>query len=387
MHFLTKNVTDRSLFLIDEFGTGTDPQFGGSIAEAVLEMLSRNGGTGIVTTHYSNLKNMAGEGNGIVNAAMRFDREKMQPLYELEIGIPGSSFSFEIARNMGLPRKVLDRAKQKVGIDRVQLEKMLSEVQSEKLHLQKQRDQLSQINDELTSSMEDFKAKRDSLEKEKKTIINEAKAHAKELLDQSNRKIESIIRRIRESGAEKEYTKELRKDLDRFKNSLHQGQKSMIQSGTPLLEIEVGDSVQIEGQETAGEVLAIFKKDAEILMGGLKSRVRLNRLQLVQKKSALAKKSSIGKKYGLDLTQRSKAFSTDLDLRGKRADEALAEVDRHLDDALLLGVERIRIIHGIGQGILREVIRKHLDNSDYISEVEDEETAQGGAGVSVVYLR
>ena len=272
-------------------------------------------------------------------------------------------------------------------VDQVQLEKMLSDVEIEKSNLKKERDQMNQNNQKLRSSVEEYRDKTNSLEKEKKRIITEAKTRAKELLDQANRRIESIIRGIKESGAEKETTKELRKDLDRYRRTVQPEEKATTKPRPSFNKMEIGDRVQVEGQETTGEVLQIFKNDAEILIGDLKSTVRLNRLLVIQKRPTSQKQKSIGKKYGLDLTQKAKSFSSDLDLRGKRAEEALAEVDHFLDDALLLGVSRIRIIHGKGYGILREVIRKHLDNSDYIQEIQDEEISQGGDGVSVILLK
>ena len=384
MGVFLQSVDANSLFLIDEFGTGTDPQFGGAIAEAILQELSEKQGFGVVTTHYNNLKKLAGKSPGMVNGAMRFDQDKMEPLYQLEIGKPGSSFALEISRKIGLPKRILDSAKQKTGESQVKLDQLLQDTEKEKQDFEKETQRLKIQTQELDRSIKEYQAQFEELTRDKKKILNEAKQEARNLLDNVNRKIEATIRGIKEAKAEKGQTKELRKELEEVKAKL-KIDKDRSETASPSLKI--GDQVKIKGQETYGEVIALQAKDAEVMIGSLKSKVRISRLEKVAGGKAKAVVSGKFKKVtGIDWNQKIADFNPDIDLRGMRVDQAISEVEKLVDRALLLGVNRLRLIHGKGYGILRKAIWEHLKRVPQVKNVQEEEVEQGGAGVTVVEL-
>lgn len=388
----------RTLFLIDEFGTGTEPGLGGAIAEAILEDLTASGAYGVINTHYTNLKVFADKTEGLENSAMRFDGQHLEPLYELEIGRPGSSFAFEIASKIGLPKKLIEKAKDKLGTQQVSFEKLLKELDIERRVFSEKNIELVIKERKLAQTLAEYTALKKSLDNNERRIVNEAKQKAKQLLTETNQRIENTIREIKEQKAEKEATKEMRAVLETFKKE--NLAEEVVEEVLPT-EIEyepeggsivVGSYVMISGQTAVGEVLAIKGKDAEIRIGDLKSTIKINRLEKVSKKTyreatgEKKTKSSVGTS-GFDMNERMMNFSFNLDLRGKRGEEALVVVDQFLNNAVMLGYDEIRIIHGKGDGILRTLVRNHLRSYPQVGSMQDDHADRGAAGVTVVRLK
>jgi DNA mismatch repair protein MutS2 len=391
MKYFCNFADKRTLFFIDEFGTGTEPQFGGAIAQSMLEDLNNKRAFGIITTHYGNLKQYAEKTPGIVNAAMRFDIEELESKFELQIGKAGSSYALEIARKIGLPDKILQNARSLVGYEQVKYDRLLGQLEKEKSEYSRLNRDLSQKEEQLKTSAKEYAELKDFLENEKKKVLNAAKAEAKQLLKDANRKIETIIREIKEQHAEKELTKKKRAELESMDQKLKPEavkEREEIQVvGGP---IEIGDMVRIKGQDTVGEVTDFKGKDAEIRIGQLSSKVKTSRLEKISRTAAkklIKEKEQPKAMTGIDLNQKRADFSHNLDLRGKRAEEALNELDNYLDQAIMFGYNEVRIVHGKGNGILRDVIRKHLMSYPQVATAVDEHVERGGAGVTVVTLR
>ncbi|WP_247231345.1 endonuclease MutS2 [Telluribacter sp. SYSU D00476] len=386
----------RTLFLIDEFGTGTEPGLGGAIAEAILEDLTQSGAYGVVNTHYTNLKVLADKTEGLVNGAMRFDGEHLEPLYQLEIGKPGSSFAFEIASKIGLPKGVIERAQQKLGTQQVNFEKLLKELDIERRVFAEKNLEVGIKERKLAQQLAEYTALKTSLENNEKRIVNEAKQKARTLLAETNQRIENTIREIKENKAEKEATRVVRTDLERFAKKNLQAEAVVEVADTDVDyepeggAITVGSYVRINGQTAVGEVLALKGKDAEIRIGDLKSNVKLNRLEKVSKKTykqATGEKKTRSFTGGVDLNERMMNFSFNLDIRGKRGEEAIVELDQFMNNAVMLGYDEIRILHGKGDGILRNLVRTHLRTYPHVASMQDEHADRGGAGVTVVKMR
>lgn len=388
----------RTLFLIDEFGTGTEPGLGGAIAESILEDLNQSGAYGVVNTHYTNLKVMADKTSGLINGAMRFDGEHLEPLYQLEIGRPGSSFAFEIAQKIGLPKGVIDRAKEKLGNQQVSFEKLLKELDIEKRVFSEKNLEISINQRKVAQQLAEYTALKTRLDNEQKKLINDAKQKAKTLVQEANQRIESTIREIKENKAEREPTKQIRQELERFEQQELKPEPVVVETPKPAEEefendggaIGVGSYVRITGQSTIGEVLALRGKDAEIRIGDLKSNVKLNRLEKVSKKTFKAAtdvRDDRPRSQGIDINEKMQNFSFNLDIRGKRGEEAIGEVDRFFDDALMLGYPELRIVHGKGDGILRTLVRNHLRGYKQVGKMEDEHADRGGAGVTIVKIK
>lgn len=396
MKFFTQMVDKRTLFLIDEFGTGTEPQFGGAIAEAIMEELSSQQAYGVINTHYGNLKQLADRTPGIVNGAMRFDAARLEPLYVLEIGKPGSSFALEIARKIGLPQQVLKRAKENVGVEQVQLERLLGQLEREKRAYSEKNKEISRKEKEVREAAQEYQELRAFIENKKNQLIREAKQEASRLLADANQRIESTIRHIKESKAEKESTKKARKELDELKDQVKlKPEEARAQEARPQIkviggDIQEGDLIRIKGQSTVGEVMAIRGKDAEIGIGSLKSKVKLNRLEKISRKEyrqeTVSTESKPAAMRGIDMNQRLADFSAKLDIRGSRGEEALGKVDALMDNAAMFGVPELRIVHGKGDGILRQLVRNHLKSYPMVSHMQDEHADRGGAGVTIVEL-
>ncbi|CAG4993723.1 Endonuclease MutS2 [Dyadobacter sp. CECT 9275] len=390
-HFLTM-ANKRTLFLIDEFGTGTEPGLGGAIAEAILEDLTKSGAYGMINTHYTNLKVLADKTEGLVNGAMRFDGEHLEPIYQLEIGRPGSSFAFEIASKIGLPKAVVNRAKEKLGTQQVSFEKLLKELDIERRVFAEKNIELGIKERKLARELSDYTLLKSKLETNEKKIVNDAKQKAKTLLTDANQLIENTIREIKENKAEKEKTKTVRAQLEKFSKA------ELVPEELPVEDIyepeegaiAVGNYVRIIGQTAIGEVLSLKGKDAEIRIGDLKSNIKLNRLEKVSNKTY---KAATGEKTvktgakGVDMNERMLNFSFNLDLRGKRGEEALGVVDQFMDNAIMLGYDELRIVHGKGDGILRTLVRNYLRGYAQVSGMYDEHADRGGAGVTIVKLR
>ncbi len=377
----------KTLFLIDEFGTGTEPQFGGSIAEVILDQLNQQGSYGVVTTHYSNLKKMAEKSPGIVNAAMKFDSGKLAPLYQLDIGKPGSSFALEIAESIGLDQPLVEKAKKLVGYSHVKFDKLVNQLEFEKRQYQEKLESISKKQKWLETEHKDYKDLKENLENERESILNAAKKEAEVLLSSANSRIEQTIKEIKEAKADKEKTRQARQELTHYRNKVSpstEKKRSLPRPVASTLPI-IGDQVRIIGQESVGELIRIKGKKAEVMMESIKSLVNLENIE----KAAQTESRSYDrntKVKGLNYNRRVADFKSNLDLRGNRASEAVSKLDGFIDEAILLGIGELRIIHGKGNGVLREVIRNYLRDYDYIKSIKDEHTDRGGAGVSVITL-
>lgn len=417
MKQMLRHADNQSLVLIDEFGAGTEPTAGGAIAEAILQELCNKGTFGVITTHYSNLKHFAANTPGIVNGAMLFDNERIEPLFKLEIGKPGSSFAFEIARKIGLPEDVLNEAAKKVGSDYITFEKHLREISRDKRYWEKKRESIRLANKRAEEAEEKLRNELEELEKKRKEIIAAAKKEARDLLANVNKQIENTIRTIKESNAEKEQTREARKNLENIKAEIEKPessdtlierkmelikqrqerkaqknqQKSNAESKPIKIEegkaIEPGDKVKVEGSDVAGEVISVSEKSASIAIGGMITVVKLDKLKRISSgefREVSKQKTTVNK--GFDVYKRRLNFKSDIDIRGYRAEEAIEAVQDLIDDALMLGFSKVRILHGKGNGILKQVIRDFLKNTPGVKSFGDEHVEFGGAGITVVDL-
>lgn len=384
-----------TLFLIDEFGTGTEPSLGGAIAESILEQLLRSKAYGVINTHYTNLKVFANKNSGTINGAMKFDAEHLEPMYELEIGKPGSSFALEVAQKIGLPKQVVDNAKRKLGTQQIDFEKLIKELEIERKVFADRNKEFIEKNQQLKNTLEQYNGLKSFLETEKKKILNDAKAQAKDLLKETNRKIETTIKEIKEGKADKDITKLIRQELQDFEmqelklEKVEEQKPALEEWETEQGEISIGSFVRIKGQATIGEVFSIKGKDAEIAIGELKTNVKLNRLEKMSRKEfrEAVKESIKPKMTGIDLNEKMMNFSFNLDLRGKRGEEALGAVDNLMNDAIMLGYPELRIIHGKGDGILRNLIRQHLRTYKQVAGMSDEHADRGGQGVTIVRMK
>ncbi len=382
----------KTLFLIDEFGTGTEPQFGGAIAESILDHLLETKAYGVITTHYSNLKKYGEEHPGVANGAMRFDIDKMEPQFILDIGRPGSSFAIEIAAKIGLSETILSEAKKKVGFEHVNYEKLLSELENEKHKLDENIRLFSNREKELKKMVSEYEELKAYLENKKQEIIKEAKIEALEILNEANRTVEQSIREIKESQAEKIITRSAREKIDSNKRKIKAGEKIRKTNPGPKVsakELKVGSLARIRDQDTVGQIISIKGNISELEAGQLKIRIPLDRLEPVSHNNPLL--SGIHRrnasKTGLNMTEKMQHFSDTLDLRGKRGGEAIAELDRYLDEALYLNKKELRILHGKGNGILRKLVREQLLRYDYVESAEDEAIERGGSGITIIILK
>ncbi len=387
-----ESANKRTLILIDEFGTGTEPEFGGAIAEAILEELNNRKSYGVITTHYANLKELAEKTPGIRNAAMQFDLENLEPLYKLQIGKPGSSFALEIAGKIGLDADVIANARQKIGKERVNYDNVLIRLEKEKGAVERLKNQLSATEKRLATSSEEYESLKTYLEVEKKNIINKAKEEAAALFKNANQKIEATIRKIKEVKGEKEATKDIRIELKAFEETIKPKEKKPklvkkqeIFAG-PIL---AGDMVEISDSGAIAQVVAIKGNNVEVIIGHLKSNVKLLRLKKVGSvsKNTKSEVKSGSNKSGINYASEMADFSGQLDLRGKRGEEALPDLNRYIDKALLLNQNEVRILHGKGDGILRQLVRNQLIGLPYVKSMRDEHADFGGAGVTIVSLK
>lgn len=387
MKYFLEQSTRNTLFLIDEFGTGTEPQFGGAIAEVVLLELNKAQAFGAITTHYGNLKKVADKEKGIVNAAMKFDVKRLEPMYELEIGKPGSSFALEIAGKIGLNPEMLNRAKKKAGISHVQFDRLLSELESEKNQIEKDKKALDAKNRRLTEAIKDYEDLKKYLDKEKNKVLKDAKEEAARVIQSSNKKIEATIKAIQESKADQKRTAQAREALkDHAETVTKEKAKTEPKKVVDTSPIQVGDKVQLKSG-AVGEVESIKGKQVELLLGGLKSRAKLG--DLIKISSKEFKKSTeqrVQQMTGINLNDKMASFSATLDIRGVRAEEAIGKVEYYIDEALLLGHKEVKILHGKGHGILRELVRNVLRENHKIVSAKDEHVEHGGAGITVVTL-
>lgn len=452
MKNMIRQSDEATLLLIDEFGTGTEPQIGGAIAESVLKQFWQRKAWGVITTHYQNLKHFAEGHPGTVNGAMLYDRHLMQPLFQLAIGRPGSSFAIEIARKTGLPEEVIQDASEIVGSDYIQSDKYLQDIVRDKRYWESKRQNIRQREKEMEKTIARYEHEIDVLENSRKEIINRAKAQAEELLRESNKRIENAIREIREKQAEREETKRIREELDQFEKGLDDDNMELPDNakgckqrkaghGTMSDEefqkkieriqarkerhqdrlakkaeaderrkaeqeeqtakkktIETGSTVRIKGLTSVGTVESIDGSMATVIFGGMRTKMRADKLELAGNSTP---QQNEGKKSSLNnlqtYTPESRMtratidnhranFKSEIDVRGMRADEALRQVQYYIDDAILVGISQVRILHGKGNGILRSLIRDYLDTIPNVTGFHDEHVQFGGAGITVVEL-
>lgn len=421
MKIMMKNCNERSLILIDEFGGGTEPQIGGAIAEAVLKRFNIKGTFGVITTHYQNLKHFAEDHEGVVNGAMLYDRHLMQALFQLQIGNPGSSFAVEIARKIGLPEDVITDASEIVGSEYINADKYLQDIVRDKRYWEGKRQTIRQREKHMEETIARYQAEMEELQKSRKEIIRQAKEEAERLLQESNARIENTIRTIKEAQAAKEKTRLVRQELADFRESIdnltskeqedkiarkmeklkekQNRKKEKKQNGTkeqPTVQqtpkatpITEGCPVRIKGQSSVGEVLEINGKNAVVAFGSIKTTVKTERLErsnAVPQKQESAKSSFVSNQTQDSMYEKKLNFKQDIDVRGMRGDEALQAVTYFVDDAILVGMSRVRILHGTGTGILRTLIRQYLQTIPGVRHFADEHIQLGGAGITVVDL-
>ena len=391
MKALMEHADEKTLFLIDEFGTGTEPQLGGAIAEAILLELNKKQAFGMVTTHYANLKLLADNHEGIVNGAMLFDTKFMQPMYIMVTGKPGSSFAFEIAKKIGFPRQILDDAAHITGDQHLKFEKQLQQLEVDKKAIRKKEQDLRIADQLLTEVVEKYKGLLAELESKKKQYLREAAAEAQELIQKANSQIERTIKEIKEAQAEKTKTKEIRQNLEKAKEEIAQKAKEATEAKKKEENeavLKAGDTVCIEEMQVVGEILAISDTDATILFDSIRLRTSPDKLRKVSR--AEARKTQRRWQAGLiadDLSEKAEHFSLTLDVRGKRAEEALDIVDKYLDEAKLLSIKEVSILHGKGNGILRRLIREKLSHNRDVERFCDASLETGGTGITRVYFR
>ncbi len=392
--YFVENLEPGSLFLIDEFGAGTEPQLGGAIAEAVLEEINEAGASGVITTHYANLKIAADELPGVGNAAMLFDSENLEPLYILKSGKPGSSFAFEIARHIGFPSTILDAAIEKTGTTQLDFEKQLQQLEKDKLDIDKKETELKVADDFLAEMISKYEQLNEELDRSKVDILKNAKEEAQSILSGSNKLIENTIREIREMQAQKDKTKELRKKVDDEKKKIERipekpNKRKTEKKKTPAKvgPIKKGDFVKIAGQDKSGEVESVKDKQAVVSFDSFKLNISLGKLQKVDRPAEKDKTRT--KKYGPilnDMRQKMEDFKSVIDIRGERAEEAIAQIRNYIDDAILLNIKEVQIIHGKGSGILREAIRDYLKTVDEVQSFNDAHPDRGGHGITMVKI-
>ena len=439
MKNMMKQANSRTLLLIDEFGGGTEPTIGGAIAEAVLKQFWKKEAFGVITTHYQNLKHFAEDHPGVVNGAMLYDRHQMQALFQLSIGQPGSSFAIEIARKTGIPEEVIKDASDIVGSDYIQSDKYLQDIVRDKRYWEGKRQTIHQHEKSLEGHIQRYETNLEEIERERKAILNRAKAQAEELLAEANRKIENAIREIKEAQAEKEQTRLIREELQEFREQVQnddtrglmseedfakklrqmeerkarkaqrkekkgaeqkavseklaeRAKASLNDANRPL---EKGDSVRIKGTNSIGEIEAIQGKQVTVIFGGLRSKVKLEQLERTDKRKEVSQNAADKHAHlaiqtshmtRATMEDRRQNFHQDLDVRGMRGDEAIDTVMHFIDDAILIGLSRVRILHGTGTGILRQLIRQYLATVPNVKKAKDEHVQFGGAGITVVDL-
>ncbi|NCC10144.1 MAG: endonuclease MutS2 [Bacteroidia bacterium] len=420
MKNMMKHCDEKSLILIDEFGGGTEPQIGGAIAEAVLKRFNEKRTFGVITTHYQNLKHFAEDHGGVVNGAMLYDRHQMQALFQLQIGNPGSSFAVEIARKIGLPEEVIADASDIVGSEYINADKYLQDIVRDKRYWENKRQTIRQREKKLEETLARYEQEMEEVQQARKEIIKKAKEEAEALLKESNARIENTIREIKEAQAEKDKTRLVRKGLDEFKTSLNQleteskeqqiaqkmerlkekqerkknKKETPKQDATPSVAakskpIGVGEFVRLKGQTSIGEVLDINGKNAVVGFGHIKTTVKLDRLErsnTAPKATEMAKSTFVSTQTHDQMYEKKLNFKQDIDVRGMRGDEALQAVMYFIDDAILVGMGRVRILHGTGTGILRSLIRQYLETVSGVHHFADEHVQFGGAGITVVDL-
>jgi DNA mismatch repair protein MutS2 len=382
--FFLAHADQHSLVLMDELGSGTDPNFGGGIAEAILAGLIERRTWGVATTHYYNLKVFAGNHRGIRNGAMLFDTKKLEPLFTLEIGKPGSSFALEIARKTGLPEATIKVAEKIIGSELTGLESLMKATADEKQQVARLRIGLTDREKQLKQTQTQYENLLNELESKKKVIVNQAKEEAARLLKEANREIEKTIRHIRENKAEKKETKKVRLGLQSMKEKVEPAQKN--NPAADEQRIEVGSKVRLSGQEVTGTVLSIKENNAVVQFGDWRSTVNLKQLVL----SHLAEPDTPTRttpSAGMSVLLQQSSFQPILDIRGRRAEEVVPLLEKFVDQAVLLSHAQLKIIHGKGEGVLRKIVRDYLKKVKPVVSVSDEHADRGGDGITLVVLK
>ena len=432
MKNMMKHCDGKSLILIDEFGGGTEPQIGGAMAEAMLKVFNKKHAFGVITTHYQNLKHYAQETEGIVNGAMLYDRQQMQPLFQLSIGNPGSSFAIEIARKTGIPDEVIKDASEIVGKDYINSDKYLQDIVRDKRYWEQKRQSIHQHEKQMEQTIQRYEEDIQKVHDERKAIIARAKEEAEQMLKESNAKIEQTIKDIKEAQAEKERTRMIRQDLADFKQDIREidpdiadekirrqmeklmrrrekkkkilspplprnGEGENHPDGSPhhggdvrqdregLLE---GSFVRLKGQSTVGQIQKISGNEATVIFGHITTNVKLNRLEPAEppKKEKNVAATFVSVQTRDDIRQTTLNFKEQLDVRGMRGDEAIQAVTYFIDDALVARASRVKILHGTGTGALKTVIRQYLNTMPPVADFYDEDIRFGGAGITIVEL-
>lgn len=442
MKNMIRQAGHRTLILIDEFGTGTEPGIGGAIAEAVLQKFCDHGAFGVITTHYQNLKHFADSHEGIANGAMLYDRHEMKALFQLQIGRPGSSFAIEIARKIGLPEDVIKAASDIVGQDYIQSDKYLQDIVRDKRYWESKRQAVHQREKDIEKTIAKYETGLTEVEQERKAILRHAKEQAQEIIREANKRIENTIREIREAQAEKEATRKLREEIKAFEDEVskfdstandeaiarkiaqiqarreRKAQKKKdaaanlqaktdnktvtepkAESKTSTKVFAAGDTVRIKGTKSVGTIDSIDGngKMAVVIFGDMRTKMRTERLEHADAPVASPDTSSANKHANLlnvslekttreTIDSRRSSFRQEIDVRGMRGDEAMNAVQYFIDDAILVGVTQVRILHGKGNGILRQLIRQYLNTVPNVLSARDEHVQFGGAGITVVEL-
>ena len=418
MKAMLSGADERSLVLIDEFGTGTEPTIGAAIAEAVLERLVESGCFGVITTHYSNIKYYASSTDGVINGAMMFDVQNIRPLFRLETGKPGSSFAIEIARKIGLPESIIASAREKVGSDHIDIEKQLREIARDKRYWEQKREKIRLTDRKVEELEQNYQTQLADIREQRRVILHEAKARAKELIAEANRQIESTIRGIREAQAEKEQTRSLRQSFNEFKQSVdsddtapnseqidremeriarrrqrreerkaNKGEATAApEPEKKVLPVEVGSKVRLVGHEGVGVVQSIRGKKAQVAFGQMLTTVETSRLEAISSAEyhRATRPQTPRTVISSDISQRRLSFQTSIDVRGERVVDALDRVRDYIDDALMVGIGSVTILHGKGTGALKDEIRKYLRTVPAVQSAVDDHPDRGGSGITVV---
>ena len=420
MRQMLQAASPETLVLIDEFGSGTEPVIGGAIAEAILERLVERGCYGVITTHYANIKYYASSTEGISNGAMAFDVQQIRPLFRLEQGKPGSSFAVEIARKMGLPEELIRRASEKAGSDHINLEKQLREIARDKHYWEQKRDRIRQTDRKVEELEQNYSEQLQKIRAERQEILRRAKQEAQELIAGANRQIENTIKTIREAQAEKELTRLARKELDEFRERVEAADEAARQESvqrelerierrrqrraerkaqqgkeSPTAtevaapkprEVEVGSKVKMIGQDMVGVVQSMQGRRAQVAFGQMLTTVDKSLLTVVSNSEyrEATRPTTARTVYSSDISARKLNFRDHIDVRGMRAAEALEEVCDLVDDAIMLGIGSVTILHGKGTGALKEEIRRYLRSVKEVASAKDEHADRGGAGITIV---
>lgn len=406
-----------SLILIDEFGTGTEPMLGGAIAESILHALNEKKVKGVITTHYTNLKHFASATPGIENGAMLYDNHRMMPLFELQTGKPGSSFAFEIARKIGLPKEILDEAAQKVGEKHINYDKQLKEIARDKRYWEEKRKKIHENEKRLDEVVEKYNRELQEASRLRKEILQEAQNKAREILQEANKTVENTIREIRQSQAEKEKTRLIRSRMEeekekllaqeeeeerlkrkiekikerekRKKNKPQANEIAGRKNGNEFSYLQKGDFVELPNRST-GEILEIKGDKAILALGNIRATFPLEQLRKISanqmKKQSRSTTPAAYPDFRENLSRKRLSFKPEIDVRGMRGDEALRKVMEFIDEAVMIDSRDLRILHGTGTGALRQIIREYLSTNPVVGSYADEQIQLGGAGITVIRL-